>query len=302
MRAIHMLIVLVCSLAVGAAIALLTARPPAAETRPPGPPRIVVSIPPLAWPARALAPEDTELTMLIEPGGSAHAAELPPSRLAALDTADLVVLIGLGMEPVAESRLAAADPAWRRVVRMGELPSVRAVVEERAAARSDGRIDAHLWLDPILVGELVAALREALAELGQPVAAEVFDAAMAETVAIDAAYRAATADLRARTLVTHHAAYGHLAARYDLETAALHRFDELEPTPAELEAVRTLVRERGVGTVFVEPQLDRRTVDWLVERTDVRVLQLDPLGSGDWPAMMRRNLAAIVEGLGGAEP
>ena len=37
----------------------------------------------------------------------------------------------------------------------------------------------------------------------------------------------------------------------------------------------------------------------VTRETGVRVGTLDPLGQGDWEALMLRNLDALVEGLGG---
>lgn len=301
--------------------------PGGAPQRRDGPMRIVVSIPPLLWAVKHLAPADASITLLVPPGASEHGAELTPSQAAAIHSADVVVMVGLGLEPRVKSILDAGGPAWRQVVTFDGLPGV---IRDEASAGHDhdhahapgepcdhGAIDPHAWLDPEVMGafvERVSAalnaepLRGALPASAAPDPGAVRAAAerlRAECRAIDDEYRRTLAAAPARTIVTHHNAFEYVARRYGLRVAAVIRpLAGVEPTPGEVDRALRAVREGGLRAVFVEPQFPAGAAERIARAAGPRVktITLDPLGDGDWPTMMRKNLAGLAEGLGGSAP
>ena len=59
------------------------------------------------------------------------------------------------------------------------------------------------------------------------------------------------------------------------------------------------VKAEGLSTVFVEPQLSPAAGKRIASATGAKVATLDPLGSGDWFAMMEANRRAIAAAVGG---
>lgn len=291
-----------------------------AATRPDGPTRIAVSVPPLVWVARGLAPEDAEVTMLTPPGASEHTYEPPPSAVRALINADVLVLVGLGIERASIHTVSDNPRPWRRDVwfdRVAGIENDGAHDHDHAHDHhhdhSHAGADPHLWLDPSLMAKLVSAVRGAIedslrgrglltdAEQARLLASEA--RLLAEIEAVDAEHKQALARLTARELVTHHNAFPRLAERYGLTVAAVIRpIHVVEPTPGDLERAVETIRARGVKAIFVEPQYSQQAARRIAEMTDVRVEQVDVMGDGDWPGMMRKNLAAIVRGLGDGTP
>ncbi|HVZ95138.1 MAG TPA: metal ABC transporter substrate-binding protein [Phycisphaerales bacterium] len=297
-----------------------------APTRRPGPLRIVVSIPPLLWPARELAPKDATITLLVPPGASEHDFELSPSQVAAIHDADLVVMVGLGLEPRVQQIIdaRAKQAPHRRVVTFDGLVTAIAHDEhdhDHAHDHDDHHnhdhaTDPHVWLDPVAMGALIDRLSEALRTppirlaLTDPahdpdrIAARATELA-SECRAIDTEYRAAFADgkIANRVIVTHHSAFAYIARRYNLEVAAVIRpFAGVEPTPAEVSGALDAVRSHNLGAIFIEPQFPPGSAARIAEIAKVRTISLDPLGDGDWPKLMRTNLAALVDGLAAPAP
>lgn len=291
-------------------------RPGGAEA----PLRVVVTISPLLEAARALAPEGSAVSVLTPPGVSHHNHEPSPSAVASLMDADVVVMVGMMLEPRVEAALKKHPRPWRRLVVFGEVVGPEAAAfgavceheghEHGHAHDHDHSMgDPHLWLDPTLMEKLVVAMRGAvegaLGSMGRLDDAERarLDAAEARLIeearAVDEEYRAAIADVASRVIVTHHDAYSRIAARHGLEVAAVIRpIHSVEPTPgAVMEAVEA-IRKRGAKVVFIEPQFSSGAATRIAELTGARILTLDPIGNGDWAEMMRANLAALVEGLG----
>ncbi len=302
-------------LAVGAIVALATLRPNAKpRLHDAGALKVVVSVAPLMWPVRVLAPE-ASVTLLAPAGAGCEGVDLTPSNVLALERADLVVLTGLGLEPQIERLLANGKESGRNIVRMADVLSEG----ERNAAEHNHKHEAgdehadhqhspdqHLWLDPVLMARFVDHLVQRMAErsgvsgvAATPSAGNVRQAS-ATAVAVDGEYRRGLAPFAGRGIVTQHAAFDRLADRYGLIIAAvLQREHGAEPTPGDIAAAAEAVRQSGASAVFVEPQLPSDAARRVAEVTGVRVLSLDPLGDGDWPGMMRRNLAVLVEGLSG---
>ncbi len=310
------------------------------------PVRAVVSIPPLkalVEPFVAALADVNDgasgtVEILIPPGVSEHGYEIPPTRLAALAKADVVVYVGLGLEPQVEDFLKDHPSPTRRVVEFAKMAGVEANDDhdhhEHAhddhdhphdhdhdhdhAHGRDGQ-DPHLWLDPVLVMKLVPAIRQAVeqaaiarAPKGTPRLAlikgrlDVAEKALLERVrAVDEEHRTRLAGHQGgggRAVVVAHDAWGLLAARYGFETVAIKGMLATEPTPQSIKAAVEAIRVRGATVVFTEPQLAQATSQRVADAAGAKLMELDPLGSGDWFSTMRANLDNIVAALDAHRP
>jgi zinc transport system substrate-binding protein len=159
------------------------------------PMRIVVTIPPLGELARRLAPAGSDVRVLMQPGRSEHGYEYTPSDLAALGRADVVVYVGLGLEPQIEKFLADRTSPTRRDVCFATAVGITVSNPDpknhdhdhaheghdhgehahdhedhaghnhapgEACEHDHGGVDPHLWLDPALVKRLVPVLSGAI--------------------------------------------------------------------------------------------------------------------------------------------
>lgn len=281
-----------------------------AQSAPDKPLKVVVTIPPLMWAAKEIAPSNAEITLILTPGKSEHGIELTPSQVKAINDADLVVMVGYGLEPRIENSLKRSDRPARRVVSFEGLDGHQALeadhdhahVHGHDHAHHDHGFDPHLWLDPPAMRAFVKRVGEAMSQLvpesDRSRVQEATTRLQGECDAIDAEYRKQIAELSNKVIVTHHNAYAYVAKRYGLEVAAVIRpIESIEPAPGDIKAVATTIRERNLKAIFVEPQFSAKAAQRIADTTGVKLLTLDPLGEGDWAATMRQNLAALVEGL-----
>ena len=172
--------------------------------------------------------------------------------------------------------------------------------------------DPHLWLDPVLVADLVDGIASAAVAAGWPTT--VIDCAATyseELLALDAeiADTVATLDSDARILVTNHDALGRFADRYDFEVlgSVLPSLSTLaEANPADLAELATTITTTGVTAIFVDAQSSDTDAKALARRLDgveVVTLLTGSLTSGtdggrDYLTMMRTNTGRIVDALG----
>jgi zinc transport system substrate-binding protein len=286
----------------------------AAPARDPGPFRAVVTITPLEGLLKPLLPEGAEIYTVIPPGRSEHGYEFTPADVSALTKADLVLYVGLGLEPRIERHLSLKPRPTREVVSFAQAVGVE--VPGRQHHHSDhehddgcdhGDDDPHIWLDPVLCAKLIPALRQAVERslAGQNLATEdelvrLHTAEQEMVLRINELHEWAAeqlAPLAGKSIVTHHSAWGRLAERYGLKVAAVIRPIDAEPTPGAISATVQAIRREQVRAIFTEPQYNAAAAERIARAANVRVATLDPLGDGDWFKMMRANIESLAEAL-----
>ena len=244
-------------------------------------PAVVASFYPLAWAAERAAGHSVDDVVNLTPSGAEpHDIELSPSDVETIRDAEFVVYIGGGFQPALENAVDARDGDSLDLLRAGE--------------------DPHIWLDPI-------RFAQAVQRIAQDVGGSADDE-IRELELLDAEYRRGLADCDRRVLVTTHAAFGQLAARYGLTQLSLAgRSPESEPGPRELEDLVDDVRASGATTVFAEPLVSGGLAQTVAREADIEVAMLDPieglseerLAAGeDYLSVMRSNLVALRQALG----
>lgn len=307
------------SVVLAAALALAVALLPSSCARGPDPcegqPRVVVTIPPLEGLVRELMPANPPVRSLIPPGRSEHGYEFTPQDMADLAAAEVVIYVGLGLEPKVERFLEQNPSPTRTVICFADVAGIADPGDhehhhhEEGEECDHGPVDPHLWLDPVLVRKLVpsitAAIDGALRRRGtynETIGANLnqrSQALLARIDALDAELRETLKPARGAPIVTHHNAWQRLADRYGLEIAAVIReVNHSDPTPDAIARSVEAIRSRGVRGIFVEPQFNPDAAQRIAAAAGVTVGSIDPLGDADWFGMMRGNAKSIVATLG----
>jgi zinc transport system substrate-binding protein len=267
--------------------------------------------------------------LIVRPGTSPHHYAMKPSAAKALSEADLVFWVGEALEPWMEKALEAlAGDAV--AVELGAAPGLTRLplreggvwaahdhggdqghaAEEHGHADEahDRALDSHLWLDPDNALVWLDAIADALAA-ADPANADSYRANAAEA---KASLKAMTADIE-QTLapiahapyVVFHDAYHYFERRFDLHpVGSISLGDADRPGPGRVRAIRDAIVERSVRCVFAEPQFEPKLIETIVEGTDVKTGELDPLGVGLqpgaelYPTLMRRLADSLAACLG----
>ncbi|MBX3366925.1 MAG: zinc ABC transporter substrate-binding protein [Phycisphaeraceae bacterium] len=290
-------------------------RAAASAKRSPGPMRVVVTLAPLEGLVRPLLPENATVRVLIPPGRSEHGYEPTVQDILALEQADVVVLVGMGLESSVDAALRKRPRPYRHEARLGIILGLEDSHGGHGHDHHDHdhhdhgdhahAIDPHVWLDPILVKQFLPEIARlvgvSISESNLGDAASVAPALaslLSRIDEVDGAYRRDLSPIAGRAIITHHAAFGRLAERYGLRVVEVIRpVEGAEPTPANLAQVTEAISREGVRAIFVEPQFDARGANLIAQRAGVRLGTLDPLGTGDWFAMMEANLRSLVSNL-----
>jgi len=257
-----------------------------------GPNSVVAAFYPLAYAAERIGGPSFNVQNLTPPGSEPHDLELTPQEVAAIQDASVVLYLSHGFQPAVSK--AVEQARGMRVDILGGLP-----LHPADGAEAGLTADPHVWLDPILFARVAARIGTAL---DRPATAFVADLRK-----LDTEYRQGLSDCKRHEIVTSHAAFGYLAARYSLEQVSITGLSpEAEPTPQQLAHVIQIVRRTHATTVFFETLVSPRLADTVAREVGARTAVLDPIEGltqaeqkrgADYLTLMRRNLAALRKAL-----
>ncbi|WP_448629169.1 metal ABC transporter substrate-binding protein [Cellulomonas soli] len=264
---------------------------------------VLASFYPLQMVAERVGGEHVHVASLTPPGAEPHDVELSPAQVSEVGTADLVVYLS-GFQAAVDDAVDQAAPA--ATVDAADVVTLREAStdgeEHTDEEEPHGTSDPHFWLDPSLMPAVVQAVADELADL-DPASAQDFqanaDALTQEFEDLDAQYQSTLATCTQRTFVTAHAAFGYLAARYDLQQVGISGLDpESEPSPARLAEVSRVIEDAGVTTVFFETLVSPKVAQTLAADLGIDAAVLDPIegvtdDSADYFSVAQANLKAL---------
>jgi zinc transport system substrate-binding protein len=244
---------------------------------------VVAAFYPLAYAAERIGGPRLHVENLTPPGAEPHDLELTPKEVARVERASVVLYLSHGFQPAVSK--AVDQGQGKRVDILAGLPL-------------HGN-DPHVWLDPVLFSRVARTIGTALQ---RPSGAFV-----AQLRALDRDYRRGLRDCTRHEIVTSHAAFGYLAARYGLQQVSITGLTpESEPRPQDLVHVVKVVRRTHATTVFFETLVSPRLAETVAREVGARTAVLDPIEgltpkeeqNGDnYFTLMRRNLAALRKAL-----
>jgi ABC-type Zn uptake system ZnuABC Zn-binding protein ZnuA len=247
--------------------------------------------------AADVAGPDVDVEQIVPNGSSPHDFQLSAEDRQNLETADLVVVSGAGLEagiPVDD----VDAPSWTLTDHAGELLPFE-----------EGGSDPHVWLNPARVADAVPSLANALAEVDPENADGYRERARAyatELRNLDRELEETLSDVPAanRELVTSHDSLSYFAQRYRFDviaTAFPASGAEAEASAATISEVEEAVRDSGVPTVFAGEEDDPETLRLIADETGVEVeenlLVESPGDAGTYEDMLRHDVGLIAAGL-----
>lgn len=254
---------------------------------------IAAAFHPLAEVALRVGGDRVRVTDLTPAGAEPHDLELTSEQVDTVLDADLTVLMGRGFQPSLEDIAADRDGGTIEVL------------------RADDGDDPHVWLDPTRYASITSSVADALVDV-DPAGASTYRAhAKAfnqQLASLDREMHDGLAHCDRRKIVTSHAAFGWLAARYHLTQEAIAGLaPDQEPDPARLAALADLVEADGLTTIFTESLVSPDVADSLAREVGVTTAVLNPLealtkaevaAGDDYLSVMRTNLKTLRRALG----
>ncbi len=246
---------------------------------------------------------------IIPAGADVHTFEPSPSDVEKIQSADLIIANGLGLDGWIQSLIDAAGTGEADTLLLGEGLDQESGWVYLSNAETPGTFDPHIWLDPkgaaLYVQRIADHVSRNAPDLAQRIAATSADG-ITKINAIDAdlAVDFAAIDPDQRKIVTMHDAFGYFARAYEIEIVGVAVASPgQDPSAQEIRALIDAIREAGVTALFSEVQLPSKVLDQIAAETGATVLQdlySDALGASpadSYLGVMRTNADAILGAL-----
>ena len=232
--------------------------------------------------------------------GCLHDYQLKPQDLITIDSADVFVTNGAGMEAFL-GKVIDQRPA---------LKVIDASAGIKLLKDQNGIENPHVWVSVTNAITQVRNIAEQLASQN-PANAQKFasNAAIYEKKLLnlkdemDIAMKA----YKGREIITFHEAFPYFAQEFGLKIAAvIEREPGVAPTPQQLEQIILTVRATGIKALFAELQYSAKAADVIALETGATVYNLDPIVTGqtstasadEYIIKMRQNLQTLEKALG----
>lgn len=232
--------------------------------------------------------------------GCLHDYQLTTEDMKTLETADIFIVNGLGMENFLDKVTSARK----------NLKIIDASKSDEIYLLKDGNeINPHVWVSVTYDMHQVKAITSQLCE-ADPAHAEQYKKNALEYLNKLSALRDemhfALDNLPHKDIITFHEAFPYFAAEFKLNiVGVIEREPGTEPTPQELTDIIAKVNSLPVKVLFAEPQFSPKAVDTIARETGATISILDPIVTGNatpdskdgYLIKMRANMEVLANAL-----
>jgi zinc transport system substrate-binding protein len=242
--------------------------------------------------------DGVEVINLTEPQtGCLHDYQLTTEDMKTLETADIFVVNGLGMENFLD-----------KVTK--NLKVIDASHTDEIYLIKDGEeINPHVWMSITYAMAQVREIQRQLCEIDPEHAHQYKENTLNylnELSALRDEMHLSLDNLPNKDIVTFHEAFPYFAAEFKLNIAGvIEREPGTEPTPQELTDTVKIVNNLPVKVLFTEPQYSPKAAETIARETAAKIFTLDPITTGeakfenknDYQNKMRQNMKTLADAL-----
>ena len=265
--------------------------------------RIVTSFYPIYIEAANIAQgiEGVEVVNMTKPQtGCLHDYQLTTEDMKTLESADVFIINGNGMESFMEKAMSAQKKL--RVIDASRTDKIRVIQE-------GDEPNPHVWMSVTYAIAQVKAITSQLCEADPAHEKEYKKNALDYVMKLEGLRSEMHEELDAlphKDIVTFHEAFPYFAKEFGLNIAAvIEREPGTEPSPKELEETMDIVNGLPVKALFAEPQYSPAAAQTIARETGAKVYSLDPVVTGEadekaknaYIEAMKKNAEVLKEAL-----
>ena len=227
-----------------------------------------------------------------------HDYSLNVRQVRSVESADLIVISGAGLEEFMEDILSGKQS----VDASFGIELIPCEEDHEHGHDHHHDVDSHIWLSPKNASVMANNICNGLCE-AYPDFADTFQSNLSGLLAdIDAVQKYGDEQLASLShldLVTFHDGFGYFADAFDLHILkAVEEESGAEASAAELKELIQLVRENGLPAIFTESNGSGSAASVISRETGAKVFTLDMAMSGDsWFDAMYHNIDTLREAL-----
>lgn len=274
--------------------------------------RVVATFYPLAEFSRMVGGDIADIVSIVSPGVEPHDYEPTPRDIISIESADVFVMNGAGMDSWAEKFLPALQENGVLVVNASEAVTLLAAEErdEYEEEHEHSVYDSHFWLDPVFAESIVGSIRVAFVEK-DPFHADVYESnavvVLSELAKLGGEYHDALSTCARKEVITSHNAFAYLAKRYEFSAHSIAGLSpEAEPSIGRMVELVDLAKKKNIRYIFFETLVSPKVSETLAREIGAETLVFNPLeglsaddivAGKDYFSIMRENLANLSKAL-----
>ncbi|OCG04739.1 hypothetical protein A9G12_06400 [Gilliamella sp. wkB112] len=258
--------------------------------------KVISSVKPIGFITEAITAGVVDTDILLPDGASPHTYFLKPSDLAKLKSAELVIWVGEDMETFMPTVLKNVDK--QKQIELMAVPEINALLQISNEKHEDlqdnhsdshhGEYDEHIWLSPAIAKIIAKIIHDRLIIL-YPDKKTLIDQNLNEftlkLVETEQNIAKKLISVQNKGYFVFHDAYGYFESQFGLKNLGSFTINPaVQPGVQKIYAIQQELIERKAVCVFREPQFSPAMIEKLVSGTNVRIGELNPLGTGVIPA------------------
>ncbi|PKM51211.1 MAG: ABC transporter substrate-binding protein [Firmicutes bacterium HGW-Firmicutes-7] len=270
--------------------------------------------------ANKIGGDKINLINLVPSGTEPHDWEPTPNDIVKLEKADVFIYNGVGMEHWVEKVLESIDNEQliavetTRGLKLLEGGDVHEEEEddedEEEEDHEDLKYDPHVWLNPMLAKQQMAAIKEAFIE-ADPSNKEFYENNYINYASkLDELFEEFTSTLSKlenKDIIVAHQAYGYLCDAFGLNQVPIEGLNaDAEPSPARMVEIIKFAQENDIKVIFFEELVSPKVAETIAKEIGAETAVLSPieglieediLAGKEYFSVMRDNLEALKQAL-----
>jgi zinc transport system substrate-binding protein len=239
--------------------------------------KITVTIEPQRYFAEQLSKPVYEIVTMVPPGTSPESYDPTPQQMTHIVKSKAYFCIGyIGFETVWLDKLKKNNPETRF---FDNSQGISFISSEEDLDHSPSGIDPHTWASPKQALVIVQNMYNALVEI-DPENTLVYqtnlEALEQEIRETDKRVRSYLDGSSQKAFIIYHPALTYFARDYGLTQYAI-EIDGKEPTPSQIKELIDTADEKGIKTIFIQQEFDRKNAELIARETGCRMVVINPL-------------------------
>lgn len=233
---------------------------------------VVTSFYPLYEFSKRIGGDKAEVSILLPAGAEPHDWEPGPQDIIKIESAEIFVYNGAGLEPYVDKIITKTES--RKLVVVDSSEGIELIKEGNMP-------DPHIWLDPVLAKQQAEAIEKAFIKADSKNSDYYRANALAleqDLDALDANISKELAPAKKKVFITSHTAFGYFAKRYGLTQIAIAGLSpDIEPSPAKIAEIVRIAKENEVKYIFFETLVSPRLSEVIAKEAGAQTLVLNPI-------------------------
>lgn len=257
--------------------------------------------------AQKIGGDHVEVTCMVPAGTEPHDWEPSTTDITNLESADVFVYSGAGMEHWVDSVLGSLSNQSLISVEASTGITLRDGYKDE-----DGDVctDPHVWLAPENAKVEMENIKNAFVEADPDNAADYeanYEKWSAECDTLDKEFRTGLENVSSHDIVVSHEAFGYLCDAYGLTQLGIEGIEaDSEPDPARMAEIQDFVKANKVKVIFSEELVSPKVAQTIADATGAQMKELNPLegltdeeiaAGEDYFSVMRSNLDELKAAL-----